>query len=124
MRRAVFLLLLPASVCAFRVCGNYCGPNWCADEYISEAECGDNLPAQRWKFSGTSCADECCMAHDRCCGHNATTNACNTIIVRCLRNCNPLSLTCTNRGLPVPAGAIEAAMGIVEHWCCGSECPP
>ena len=57
----------------------------------------------------------------RCCGHE-DRHSCNTDIVNCLANCNAGSLTCTDGGAPVPAGGIELAMGIVESWCCGSQC--
>jgi len=73
------------------------------------------------KLTGASCADECCRAHDNCCGYR-TRSTCNKVIVDCLRECDPLSETCTIDDVPVPAGAIEAAMDIVESWCCGEEC--
>jgi hypothetical protein len=110
------------SVDALHVCGNYCGPSWCNAEAIDESKCDDSVDPETWSATGVSCADACCKSHDICCGHGDRT-VCNTNLVDCLSNCNPLSATCTLHGVPVPAGGIEAAMGIVENWCCGSPCP-
>lgn len=63
----------------------------------------------------------CCRDHDKCCGHG-DRSTCNRMIVECLSACDKMSLTCTLDGVPVPAGGIEAAMDIVEDWCCGSPC--
>ena len=117
----------------FRVCGNFCGPGWCNDGWYSEWDsdanhCGPNYgEAEISSITGEpSCADLCCRAHDECCAPGGTdlpaTSGCNTDLVNCLGNCNPLSATCTNEGIPVPAGGIWAAMDLVEDWCCGHRC--
>ena len=106
------------------ICGNYCGPHWCAGMDISESDCDDLMPPERWSLTGYSCADACCRQHDICCGHQVNTTACNRIIVKCLHDCNPFSLTCTRDGVPVPASTIEIGMEIVEDWCCGAPCSP
>jgi len=117
---SVYNLNLPS----FKVCGSYCGPGWCNDKWISETYCNESIKPEYHYFTGYSCADLCCQQHDKCCGQqkNKQTN-CNPTIVDCLSHCNPLSLTCTNEGFPIPAGEIEAAMDIVNEWCCGTPCP-
>ena len=107
----------------FHVCGSYCGPNWCNNKWLSEDKCDTSVEPEYHKLTGYSCADTCCKHHDKCCGQNKKNQtSCNKIIVNCLSNCNPLSLTCTLDFLPVPAGTIELGMNIVEDWCCGSPC--
>ena len=117
----------------FRVCGNFCGPGWCNDGWYSEWDsdanhCGPNYgDAEISSITGEpSCADLCCRSHDECCAPGGTdlpaTSGCNTELVNCLGNCNPLSATCTNEGVPVPAGGIWVAMDLVEDWCCGHRC--
>ena len=117
----------------FRVCGNFCGPGWCNDGWYSEWDsdanhCGPNYgEAEISSITGEpSCADLCCRSHDECCAPGGTdlpaTSGCNTELVNCLGNGNPLSAPCTNEGIPVPAGGIWAAMDLVEDWCCGHRC--
>jgi len=105
----------------FHVCGSYCGPTWCNNKWLEEEKCDTSVNPEYHKITGYSCADKCCKNHDECCGQENKKN-CNKEIVNCLKNCNPLSLTCTINYLPVPAGIIESAMNIVETWCCGSPC--
>ena len=119
---ALFFLLIIRQSDTVHVCGNYCGPHWCAGMDISETDCDDKKNPETWSSTGTSCADACCKTHDICCGHSVNTSACNTVIIQCLRDCNPLSLSCTRYGIPVPAGMIEIGMDIVKDWCCGSPC--
>lgn len=110
-------------VLGVHVCGNYCGPHWCAGQDVDESRCDGALAPETWQWTGVSCADACCRAHDMCCGHNASRSGCNREMVACLDGCHALSASCTRAGVPVPAGAIEAAMGIIEAWCCGKPCP-
>ena len=99
----------------FSVCGNYCGPGWCNGQWLHEENCDDSIAPETWTLSGPSCADQCCQAHDRCCGtSHGPWQDCNRQIVDCLGRCNPLSATCTLDGVPVPAGGIWAAMDLVE----------
>ena len=116
------LLLLAGSAHATHICGNYCGPNWCNGMDLSEESCDESVPVETHSLTGPSCADSCCKMHDACCASDDRPS-CNTRIVDCLSHCDPVSATCTRDGIPVPAGAIEAAMDIVESWCCGSKCP-
>ena len=112
------------SIPSFRVCGSYCGPGWCNDKWISEAKCDESTKPEYHFLTGYSCADLCCQKHDKCCGNQKNEQGdCNPKIVECLSQCNPLSLTCTNEGIPILAGEIEAAMDIVKGWCCGTPCP-
>mmetsp|Transcript_80039 Transcript_80039/g.222658 ORF Transcript_80039/g.222658 Transcript_80039/m.222658 type:complete len:145 (+) Transcript_80039:73-507(+) len=106
---------------SFHVCGNYCGPGWCDGTWLEEANCDDSVAPETHADTGASCADVCCRDHDKCCGHG-DRSTCNRMIVECLSACDKMSLTCTLDGVPVPAGGIEAAMDIVEDWCCGSPC--
>eukprot|EP00040_Diaphanoeca_grandis_P021590 m.115177 g.115177 ORF g.115177 m.115177 type:complete len:139 (-) comp28403_c1_seq1:512-928(-) len=120
---AVAIMSMLASVeAAFHVCGNYCGPGWCNGGWTPEEDCDDHVAPETWSSTGPSCADVCCKAHDNCCGHEPPYSSCNTQIVDCLSKCDVASVTCTIDGVPVPAGGIEAAMDIVEDWCCGSPC--
>ena len=116
----IFAFILANSF-ATHICGHYCGPNWCNNQVLSEANCDDSVQPETWSFTGASCADSCCKAHDTCCGHGVRAT-CNTEIVNCLSQCDPASVTCTLDGVPVPAGGIWAAMDMVESWCCGSPC--
>lgn len=109
-------------VYGFWVCGNYCGPDYCNGEYISESKCDEHVQPESWKHTGPSCADSCCQIHDRCCRGDTNMTNCNREIVKCLRECNPFSLTCTRDGVPFISGLIEVAMNIVEDWCCGEPC--
>lgn len=107
----------------FHVCGSYCGPTWCNNMWLSEDNCDTSVDPEYHKLTGYSCADLCCKEHDRCCGQKKfQQKSCNKEIVNCLKNCNPLSLTCTLYSIPFPAGVIEFAMDIVEDWCCGKPC--
>jgi len=100
---------------AIEICGNYCGPNWCAGITIDEHDCvADHVwgtPA-----AAGSCVDECCKAHDYCCGSGSDRAVCNDAIVSCLGNnhCYRDSFC----GLEV-----WAAMELIDDWCCGSPCP-
>ena len=63
----------------FRVCGNYCGPGWCNNNWIAEKNCDTSGPVQTTSF-GPSCADSCCQTHDSCCGSSDRTR-CNTDVI-------------------------------------------
>ena len=98
---------------SFKVCGYYCGPGWCSNEWIAETEC---VSTGVWGIapeSGETCTDGCCRWHDHCCG-SGDRSSCNAGIVQCLDNgdCNSAC-----------AWAVWAAMKVVTEWCCGSSCP-
>ena len=108
----------------FRVCGSYCGPGWCNNQWLDEDKCDDSILPEFHKLTGYSCEDSCCRIHDNCCGQNKSLQInCNKEIVKCLSKCNPLSLTCTFYDVPVIPISVETAMDIVDDWCCGSPCP-
>ena len=108
----------------FRVCGSYCGPGWCNNQWLDEDKCDDSILPEFHKLTGYSCEDSCCRIHDKCCGQNKSLQiTCNKEIVKCLSKCNPLSLTCTFYDIPVVPISVETAMDIVDNWCCGSPCP-
>ena len=135
----IFILLIcflkvsnPLDYYSFRVCGNYCGPGWCNGKWLDEGLCDESAPPESTHPESThpefnnneySCSDYCCKKHDNCCGQNKSLQlSCNTQIVNCLSKCNKFSLTCTNRGIPIPAGIIKYSMSIIENWCCGTRC--
>ena len=98
----------------FRVCGVYCGPNWCSDQVISEQDC---VADGYWGIPSASgnCADSCCRTHDYCCGSGTDRPACNDAIVACIQSNECYYSIC--------GAAVWAAMKIVDDWCCGSPCP-
>lgn len=98
----------------FRVCGYYCGPNWCADTVISETDCVQQGIWGTPSESG-SCADACCRTHDHCCGLGVDRNACNDAIVSCIVGASCYESVC--------GALVWAAMKAVDDWCCGSPCP-
>ena len=118
------VLLASVATCdayAFRICGAYCGPGWCNDEWLPEANCSGTAEPQE-----NSCADACCKTHDYCCGHLTPSTGkrdCNTNIVECLQACTSDS-NCTDAiGIHVAPSVISTAMSVVEGWCCGEPCP-
>ena len=139
--KTVFLLVgvasgLCAAADAFRVCGHFCGPNWCNDGKFSEwnadsNHCGPNYMEPEADGNGVSCADACCKAHDQCCSPGGDdlpsslllTSGCNDKIVDCLGRCSAFDSSCTAGFLPVPASTVWAAMDMVKGWCCGHRCP-
>lgn len=97
----------------FRVCGNYCGPNWCSNEVISEENC---VAQGVWGIpSSGEAVDSCCRTHDYCCGSGQDRPACNDAIVACIQNSRAYDTIC--------GAAVWAAMKVVSGWCCGSACP-
>lgn len=99
---------------SFRVCGYYCGPGWCSNQWIDESTC---VSTGVWGIApepAEQCTDGCCRAHDKCCGSGIDRASCNAGIVQCLDN-NDCSGLCSD--------AVWAAMKIVSEWCCGSSCP-
>lgn len=125
MRFLTFLLsnfMMFYSSKSLHICGNYCGPSWCNGQHLNEALCDESVPSETHIFTGTSCADDCCKIHDRCCGLQ-NKSSCNTDIITCLQNCDSESLTCTSPyGFPINPSIIESAMEVIEDWCCGSPC--
>ena len=108
------------------VCGAYCGPGWCNGKYLEEDKCSGKHPVETHSLTGPSCADQCCRSHDMCCGHSKNRRPCNGDLENCLRRCDALSLSCTKQVLgqtvPVPAGAIWAAMELFSGDCCSGPC--
>ncbi len=111
---AILLALLVSHSAAFKVCGDYCGPNWCADEVISEQQC---VATGVWGSPSASgnCADSCCRTHDYCCGAGQNRPSCNDGIVACIQSNKCYWSVC--------GALVWAAMKTVDDWCCGSPCP-
>mmetsp|Transcript_7539 Transcript_7539/g.19120 ORF Transcript_7539/g.19120 Transcript_7539/m.19120 type:complete len:167 (-) Transcript_7539:98-598(-) len=109
---------------ALKVCGNYCGPGWCDGKFLPEDQCDEKVAPETSPFSGPSCSDSCCRDHDVCCGAGPGHSkvSCNSDFVECLKHCGDLDMSCMNGYIPVPAGAIEKTMGVIEDWCCGEPC--
>jgi len=79
-----FLLMAPTPT-SFKLCGHYCGPNWCSGEAISENLCYKN----KVLLDPTDAFDQCCMDHDLCCGNTDTRSVlCNINLLKCLENTN------------------------------------
>ena len=110
---ALLAVLAPIKTEAFQVCGNYCGPNWCADTVISEEQC---VATGIWGSPSASgnCADSCCKAHDYCCGAGDRPS-CNDAIVGCIQANSCYYSIC--------GAAVWLAMRTIENWCCGEQCP-
>jgi hypothetical protein len=100
----------------FKVCGAYCGPGWCNNQWIHETECNDT-------YITDSCTDLCCRDHDICCGHYMNVTMCNYEIVNCLDNCDMFSSSCKYDNIPVLPSVIADTMSIIINWCCGEPCP-
>lgn len=73
-------LLLPLSN-SLKICGEYCGENWCNGKDIPESECDTSVSPNKEVFK----TDECCMHHDKCCGHG-DRKTCNDILINCIKN--------------------------------------
>ena len=126
------LPLLSLSLAAFKVCGHFCGPGWCNNDWRSEDHdasnfCGPDygdVEHAIWPFSNPSCSDECCRDHDRCCApDDDSTSGCNAEITACMAKCTlEYDMICTNNDLPVPPAAIMTAMGLASWMCCGHPC--
>eukprot|EP01125_Pyxidicula_operculata_P006598 TRINITY_DN2278_c0_g2_i1.p1 TRINITY_DN2278_c0_g2~~TRINITY_DN2278_c0_g2_i1.p1 ORF type:complete len:146 (-),score=26.01 TRINITY_DN2278_c0_g2_i1:132-569(-) len=99
----------------FKVCGNFCGPTWCAAEVIAESDCVAEGVWGTVPSESGSCADACCRLHDRCCGEGTDRPACNQAIVQCIQDNSCYTSVC--------GAAVWLAMKTVENWCCGSACP-
>ena len=110
----VALAFLASQATAFKVCGYYCGPGWCADDVISEQQC---VATGLWgsPSAGGNCADSCCRTHDYCCGSGQDRPACNDAIVSCIQSNKCYWSIC--------GALVWAAMKTVGDWCCGSPCP-
>ena len=110
----VVAALLVSQSAAFKVCGYYCGPNWCADDVISEQQC---VATGLWgsPSAGGNCADSCCRTHDYCCGSGQDRPSCNDAIVACIQSNKCYWSVC--------GALVWAAMKTVDDWCCGSPCP-
>lgn len=92
----------------FSACGNYCGPGWCADTWIDETPC---VNQGYWGSDDDgSCIDQCCKAHDYCCGAGDRSQ-CNDMIANCAYYC---SGPC--------ADAVWSAMRLIDTFCCGGPC--
>jgi len=129
--RSVSFVLSFGLATSLKICGNFCGPNWCNGQDLSE--CSDiegstcnKQPSDCPETTETdgSCADGCCKAHDACCGGDRTS--CNQAIIACLKACpsGPFSpgQVCMDGVLPVPVDSILLGMELDPYGCCGHSC--
>jgi hypothetical protein len=92
-----------------KICGNYCGPDWCASTVIDETAC---VKQKIWGSSSDgSCIDSCCRLHDYCCGAGNRAS-CNSALAKCASSCHG---PC--------ADAVWAYMKFHSDFCCGTNCP-
>jgi len=75
----------------FRLCGNYCGPNYCNGIIQNENVCVLN---EEW-LDSTDPIDECCKIHDFCCGSDKRSRDCNKNIEKCLHGIKHIGMGCT-----------------------------
>ena len=101
-----------AELAGFKVCGNFCGPGWCANSHTPEKTC---VTSGKWaRMKSNSAVDGCCRAHDNCCGVGNRA-VCNKQIVSCVQS---------NKAAWGPCGiAVWGYMASTANWCCGSRCP-
>ena len=76
----IYLAAISNLTTAFKICGSYCGENWCNGKDLSEYDCDTSVEVDKEVFR----ADECCMHHDRCCGHGDRT-VCNDLLIKCIK---------------------------------------
>lgn len=106
--------IIPDKKLTLKVCGYYCGPNWCANQVIAEDKC---VATGKWGIPAESgqVVDDCCRDHDSCCGKGVDRASCNVKIVSCIQAKKAYWSFC--------GAAVWAAMKAVSGWCCGSACP-
>ncbi len=97
----------------FRVCGNYCGPNWCSAGWNPESNCP-------YSAQPTDDNDACCYHHDRCCSDPEQwkitgDDSCNSKLGRCLSVYAIGSSGCTGH----TSTALLLGLGLMEGHCCG-----
>jgi hypothetical protein len=108
-------LQAPLLVGSFKVCGSFCGPGWCNNQWLAESQCD-------YTSAPDDCADSCCQTHDACCGHGERST-CNKAIAECILQCGiPTSFTepCSN---PLVAPLMTTFMAAIGGRCCGEVCP-
>ena len=64
----------------FKICGYYCGENWCNGKSVPESECDTSVEPDKTVIK----ADECCRKHDKCCGHG-DRKTCNNLLINCMQ---------------------------------------
>merc|ERR1711935_201863 len=104
---------------AFRVCGQYCGDNWCSGQKIKESDCA-LLPELA---EPEHCYDRCCQNHDFCCTAGHEQRDCNHSMVDCVQACAATDFGNAEMANWLQCGfALEAAMSVIQRCECGL-CP-
>ena len=90
------LILLWVAAHGLRICGNYCGPDWCNGMALPEQLCDTTVPPD----SSVFIADMCCRQHDACCGHG-DRRTCNAALIKCLQapSAATYSIICGDNGI-------------------------
>lgn len=128
----VIWLTYTSAVPSFWVCGNFCGPGWCGDNWwhegyrnTCERNGGFNVAPFRGHFLQSGHADTCCRDHDVCCSDPSVSvvSGCNAKMVQCLDQNPawlPIDASCSFRAL-----AMRNFMNFIaiRGYCCGSACP-
>merc|ERR1712187_78705 len=108
---------------AFKYCGNFCGPDWCAASVTPECSnvvgngCAPGASCNTQAAQPTSPPDACCKLHDECCGSSDRTG-CNAALKSCLEGGLVVGEECDS----IKATAMWALFSIKESDCCGSAC--
>jgi hypothetical protein len=125
--KLVLLGYLGVALC-LRICGNYCGPDWCNGRVLAEQDCDVD--------DGSSVADPlyvadlCCREHDRCCGHG-NRSTCNGALIQCIQGHRGLQenqdhwFLCGNdKWASGTIAEFFEAMGLLTggSMCCGTLC--
>jgi len=110
-----FLMVLcvscPVPVNSFKLCGNFCGPNYCNGIHFSEQIC-----VKQPLINSTDPIDECCKKHDKCCGNQSTrTSECNKNIEHCLFNINSTLGCCSS----LDKYEMDLVFLVLENSICG-----
>uniref|UniRef100_A0A7S1AIF1 Phospholipase A2 n=1 Tax=Noctiluca scintillans TaxID=2966 RepID=A0A7S1AIF1_NOCSC len=112
---------------SLKLCGNFCGPDWCNGRATPECQTVNGSSCSRraddcdeTNVTDGSCADGCCQMHDACCG-SMDRARCNRAIITCLEGCMS-GPVCLNGYLPVYADVVLTAMELDPYGCCGTSC--
>ena len=80
----LLILLLP--IHGFKMCGKYCGPNYCNGIFQTEYMCFEKITNKTEPLRvADDDVDNCCYLHDMCCGNRKTRGIhCNRDLVACI----------------------------------------
>lgn len=123
MRILCVFVILFATGGGLRICGNYCGPDWCNGQVLSEQLCDTTMPPDDSVFI----ADTCCKQHDACCGHG-DRRTCNDALIACLHGpvITTYDFVCGDNGIVIADffKLLDIGAYIMGNstMCCGDFC--